>query len=144
MQCPVCGKPVRPADRECEACGEVQTAWRNIEFYGRGLRQRGLSLAERGDHLGACLAFLEAALTNPLDSLSLVDTARALVHLSRPQDALRLLAGVKSPEAVPAANALRAEIERQQENAAAVDEVVLATLAEETPGAETESSSTEN
>lgn len=131
MHCPLCGKPNRPADRECQSCGEVLTPWRNIEFYGRGLRQRGLALAQRGDHLAACLSFLEAALTNPLDSESLVDSARSLVHLGRPDQALRLLAGVKSPRAAPAATALRDEIQRQQDAALAPEEPLEAAVIED-------------
>ena len=133
MQCPLCGKPNRPADRECQSCGEVLTPWRNIEFYGRGLRQRGLALAERGDHLAACLSFLEAALTNPLDSESLVDSARSLVHLGRPDQALRLLAGVKAPRAIPAATALREEIQRQQDAALELEPLEAAVIDDDQP-----------
>jgi hypothetical protein len=110
MQCPVCNKPIRKDDRECEACGEVLQPWRTIEFYGSTLRQRGLALAASGDHLGALLSFFEAALANPLDGLSLVDAARALVHLERLDDAERLLAGVRSPDGLKAAAALKQAI----------------------------------
>ena len=131
MQCPVCGKMTRISDRECEACGEVLTPWRNLTHFGNALRERGLALAERGDHLGACLAFLEAALTNPLDQESLIDTARALVHLGRPDEALRMLAPYNGASSPPAAVALREEIERRHAADAAVDEAIVATLVED-------------
>lgn len=143
MQCPLCGKPNRPADRECQTCGEVLTPWRNIEFYGRGLRQRGLALAERGDHLAACLSFLEAALSNPLDSESLIDSARSLVHLGRPDQALRLLAGVKAPKAIPAATALRDEIQRQQDTALALEPLEAAVIEDDAAPKESSDSTQE-
>lgn len=118
MQCPVCGKPTRAADRDCEACGELLTPWRTIEFYGSTLRQRGLALATQGDHLGAMISFLEGALANPLDGLSRVDAARALVHLNRLDDAERLLADMNRPEAQAAAAALKAAIDARRQQAA--------------------------
>lgn len=87
MNCPVCDRAVRDTDQEC-ACGELLTTWTNLRRGGHALRQRGLVLAAAGDHVGATLSFLEAALTNPLDDLSLVDAARALVHLGRTEEAL--------------------------------------------------------
>ena len=139
MQCPVCNKPTRKDDRECEACGEVLQPWRTIEFYGGTLRQRGLALAANGDHLGAMLSFLEAALGNPLDGLSLVDAARALVHLERPDDAERLLAGVRSPEGLKAAAALKQAIEALRQPAppppAEAEEPLEAVIVEDEPTA---------
>src|SRR2546428_4714333 len=98
MKCPTCGRPAKDSDRECE-CGEQLTPWRTIEWYGHTLRQRGLVLAARQDYLGACVSFLEATLTNPLDDSSLVDASRALARLGRREEALRLLgeAAARSP-----------------------------------------------
>lgn len=89
-QCPVCGAAVRPVDRAC-ACGEVLQPWRTVASIGAALRQRGLALAEQTDYLGACLAFVEASLSNPLDQQSLLDAARALARLGRADDALQFL-----------------------------------------------------
>jgi tetratricopeptide (TPR) repeat protein len=90
MKCPLCGESVKDAAAEC-ACGEPLTPWRTLAWAGEALRRRGLALAGEKDYLGAMVAFLEAALTTPQDGQSLVDAARALYHLDRPDEALRLL-----------------------------------------------------
>jgi hypothetical protein len=99
MKCPVCDQPVRDRDQEC-VCGELLPQWRLIAASGEALRQRGLVLASQGDYVGACISFLEAALTNPLDGGSVVDAAKALFHLGRPDDALRLLRHVDAANGV--------------------------------------------
>jgi tetratricopeptide (TPR) repeat protein len=90
MKCPTCGQPVKDAAAEC-TCGEPLTPWRTLAWAGETLRRRGLALAGQKDYLGAVVAFLEAALTTPQDGQSLVDAARALYHLGRADEALRLL-----------------------------------------------------
>jgi tetratricopeptide (TPR) repeat protein len=126
MHCPICNEIVRPADREC-ACGEPLTAWRNWEYYGNIVRQRGLQLAKEGDFLGAFKTFMVAALGNPLDSESLLDAARALFRLGRPNDALDLLRGVQPnarssaddvAQAIKEATALQPPIETKAVDAA--------------------------
>lgn len=89
-RCPICEAPLRGSEPEC-ACGESLASWQTLDRASHVLRQRGLALAAEGDHLGALVAFLEAALTDPLDGASLVDAGRALAHLGRDADALRLL-----------------------------------------------------
>jgi hypothetical protein len=76
-------------DRACE-CGELLQPWRTIAYYGETLRQRGLALARRQDYLGACLSFVQASLSNPLDERSRADVIRSLVRLGRFQDAKEL------------------------------------------------------
>jgi hypothetical protein len=98
MQCPVCSRAANPRELECE-CGEVLAPWRLIATHGQALRHRGLVLAAREDYLGACLAFLEAALGNPLDESSLLDAARSLFRLGRVKQARRLLAAASGGSA---------------------------------------------
>lgn len=86
----MCEQPVAFPQTEC-ACGELLTPWWKLIERGRVLRQKGLHRAAQGEYLEALVAFLEDTLTNPLDRSSLVDAARALVHLNKPQEALRLL-----------------------------------------------------
>lgn len=113
MHCPICDSVVKDTDRQC-ACGELLTPWRTISFYGAALRQRGLALAERSDYLGACLSFLEAALTNPMDVESRLDTARALLHMERPDAALRILSGASSDAATALAREAQMRLEQTQ------------------------------
>jgi tetratricopeptide (TPR) repeat protein len=86
-QCPACGAAVKPTAPTCE-CDESLEPWRVIANSGAALRDRGLALAADGDYLGAALALLPAALTNPFDTASLVDAARALIRLGRNADAV--------------------------------------------------------
>jgi len=86
-QCPACGAAVKPTAPTCE-CEESLEPWRVIAHSGAALRERGLALAAEGDYLGAALALLPAALTNPFDTASLVDAARALIRLGRNADAV--------------------------------------------------------
>ena len=89
--CPLCQAEVKPADRVCP-CGEILAPWRNLTFYADTLRQRGLVLARQEDYLGACLAFLVAAVSNPLDRSCLADVVRALVRMGRWEEAREFLA----------------------------------------------------
>jgi hypothetical protein len=102
IKCPVCDQPVKDSDLEC-ACGESLAPWRTLALHGQALRHRGLALAQEGDAVGACLFFVEAALTNPHDGASLIDAARALAHAGRAADALRWLAIAESRPATRAA-----------------------------------------
>jgi tetratricopeptide (TPR) repeat protein len=95
MNCPVCRLPVKETALEC-ACGESLLPWQNMAQHASNLRQRGLALASQADFLGALLAFLEAALANPLDRTCLVDAAKALFWLGRSGEALRLLGQAES------------------------------------------------
>lgn len=92
MNCPICANAVDDMAVDCGKCGEAMTPWRTIVTSAGRIHRRGLALAAQHDYLGACLAFFEAALSNPLDADGVVDAARALVHLGRTDDALRLLA----------------------------------------------------
>jgi tetratricopeptide (TPR) repeat protein len=125
MNCPTCGQPVRDADTEC-VCGEVLTQWRRMAGNGAALRQHGLALAGAGDFLGAALAFLEAALTTPLDGTGLVDAAKALYHLGRPDDALRWLGHAESLHPAGGAAAVAAAIRTLQAQAQAPPEAPAA------------------
>ncbi|NOX54846.1 MAG: hypothetical protein GXP27_10495 [Planctomycetes bacterium] len=91
MKCPICNTSIRESDFECVSCGELLTSWHSIIGPAHHIRQRGLVQASRRDYVGACVSFLEASLANPLDTVSLVDAAKALVYLGRVDDALRLL-----------------------------------------------------
>src|SRR4051794_24252256 len=117
MKCPVCRAAVKETDQEC-ACGELLTSWAKVRRHDHALRQHGLRRAAAGDHLGALVAFLEVALTSPLDGTCLVDAARALVHLGRAEDALRVL-GHAGPRSASAAQALAGAIRSQAASAPA-------------------------
>lgn len=107
--CPICDEPVKDVDRSCQ-CGELLQPWKTIEFYGTTLRQRGLALAGQGDYLGACLSFLEAVVSNPLDSSCALDAVRSLTHLERFDDATLLLKAVANRVNKDDAQALAAAI----------------------------------
>ena len=126
MQCPMCGQATRPKQQEC-ACGELLTQWQTIASSGRALRQRGLAQAGQRDYVGALASFLEAALTNPGDGGSVVDAARSLALLDRPQDALRLLvnADVKGQEADTLKKALHTAVERRKKKPAVPQQQVV-------------------
>jgi tetratricopeptide (TPR) repeat protein len=117
-QCPVCGAAAKPTAPEC-ACGESLAPWRTITASGSALRDHGLALAAAGDFLGAAVVLLEAALTNPLDAVSLVDAARAMIRLGRGEDAARWLEAAKS---APGAAALLAVARQQGEEATPSEE----------------------
>jgi hypothetical protein len=89
-KCPLCQRRIAETDRACE-CGELLQPWRTITFYGETLRQRGLALAHRKQYLGACLSFVQACLTNPLDDQSRTDVIRSLIHLGEFRDARELI-----------------------------------------------------
>lgn len=117
MKCPVCDQTVKPTDTECE-CGELLTQWRVIADGSDALRQRGLTQAAQHDYWGACLSFLESALTHPWDGAGLIDAAKALVHVEPPRfaEALRLLEHAKAQSGLgaradAAAQAVRAMAE---------------------------------
>lgn len=107
LKCPMCQQPVKFQQPEC-GCGELLTQWWKMVGYGRAARQQGLKLAAAGDFLGACIAFLEDALANPMERASLVDAARALVRLDRVEEAMRLLkiAGESEPQAATVLQAI--------------------------------------
>lgn len=109
LKCPMCQQPVRFGQAEC-GCGEVLTFWWKMVGFGRTARQQGLKLAAAGEFFGACLAFLEDALANPMERQSLVDAARALVRLNRVDEAMRLLklAGESEPQAAAVLQAIEA------------------------------------
>ncbi len=110
-QCPVCGAAAKATAPECE-CGESLTVWRTVARSSAVVRDRGLTLAAGGDYVGATVALLTAALTNPLDAASLVDAGRALARLGRYDDAARLLESAKGgPRATEAAAVLAAVAE---------------------------------
>jgi tetratricopeptide (TPR) repeat protein len=135
-QCPICSAPVKDQAMECP-CGELLTSWSTLRTHGEALRQRGLVLAAKGDHVGALVSFLEAALTAPQDAVSLLDAARSLTLLERYEDAMRLLAHATSkPATRPAAEAIAVAIKararaaalaakQQEETAAPVAEEAL-------------------
>jgi Flp pilus assembly protein TadD len=122
-QCPICSAPVKEQAMEC-ACGELLTSWSTLRTQAEALRQRGLALAAKGDLVGALVSFMEAALTGPQDTASLLDAAKCLALLSRYEDADRMLTHVASKPALkPAAEAVAALIkERVRAEARAKDE----------------------
>ena len=89
-KCPLCQRRIADTDRSCE-CGELLQPWRTITYYGETLRQRGLVLAQRKRYLRACLSFVQACLTNPLDDRSRADVVRSLIHLGQFRDAKELI-----------------------------------------------------
>jgi len=111
-QCPACGAAVKSTAAEC-ACGESLAAWRTVAWSGATLRDRGLTLATTGDFLGAAVALLEGALTNPLDDASLVDAARAMIRLGRFEDAVRWLETAKSAPGAALLAVARQKLEAQ-------------------------------
>jgi hypothetical protein len=94
-------------------------------------------LAGQGDHGGDACSWKE--LWYPLDGLSLVDASRALLHLNRPDDAERLLTGVRSADGAKAAAALMQVIESRRQPAtlppAETNEPLLAVVVEDEPPA---------
>ncbi len=91
MKCPLCDTPVTETDVSCPGCDELLSEWRIINSNSRLLRQRGLILADQQDLVGACLAFMQAAISDPTNNVSLVDAGRSLLLLGRSHDASRIL-----------------------------------------------------
>lgn len=91
MQCPLCETVVADSDVACPGCDEMLSDWRVLQGNSEILRERGLHLAARGDLVGACLSFMQAALSDPADTASLVDAGRSLLLLERIEDAIRIL-----------------------------------------------------
>ncbi|MHC4406036.1 MAG: hypothetical protein ACYTG0_40885 [Planctomycetota bacterium] len=120
-QCPICQLPAKDVDRACQ-CGELFQPWRTIEFYGDTLRQRGLTLAQSGEYLKACLSFVQAALTNPLDDKSTLDAARSLARLGCCDEAVRLIKAAGHRLPTEETEALSAAIRQQSTEEAALEE----------------------
>jgi tetratricopeptide (TPR) repeat protein len=116
MNCPVCDATVLASDLECGGCRESLVPWNTMRKGGEALRQRGLAAAALKDYVGALASFLQAALTNPFDERSMLDAARALVHLNRAEDADRVLTIAASrPGLKETAEAMRLELRRRAE-----------------------------
>src|SRR5262245_39212935 len=117
MICPICGATARDTDLECPSCRESLTTWSTLRRNGESLRQRGLLCAANGDHIGALVSFLESALANPFDEKGLLDAARALVQLGKPEHAERLLIhALARPASRTAAEALRDAIRQRSDS----------------------------
>lgn len=91
MKCPMCEQPVQSDQQNECACGENLRIWRGLTKSCQALRQRGLAQASQGNYPAACLSFLEASLSNPLDQRNLIDAAKALAYCECFPEALELL-----------------------------------------------------
>src|SRR5262249_27251511 len=122
-RCPVCEQAVRDVDKNCP-CGEVLQPWRNMEYFGTALRNKGRLLAQQDDYLGACLLFVQSALTNPFDCTSVADAVRSLARLGQYDHARGLLATVNavSPKIVSQEQDTLLMTAIDQEEARAIDE----------------------
>ena len=134
---------------DCQGCGESLTEWRMLNSNGVRLRQRGLSLARSEDFVGACVAFLEAGLTNPLDDQSLVDVGRCLLHLNRLEDGMRILKHADSRSSKSGAKAVLAALKtllkenKGEENSKPDEEAGTETAELDSPGEEASGESSE-
>jgi hypothetical protein len=125
MQCPICSETVGDVDLDCAACHEPLAPWRTLTSSSDRLRERGLLQASQRDFVASGLSFLQAALTNPFDTKSLIDAGRAMLHMNRLDDGLRLLNQARArdpkgdaPAVIAAVEAIVAENERRKKTAA--------------------------
>lgn len=116
MKCLICDRPLRHAKQsECD-CGESLPFWTTQMNASQAIRQRGLAQAAKGNYVGACVSFLEAALGNPADQQNLIDAAKALAYGGHFAEARQLLDAADARYKEPKAAVLQA-IARLEEHA---------------------------